>query len=300
MSVCELVGKRNAGVWVLALMTVIAPWGWCAPEAPYLVPKMVYVGDAARLVVPLGGSLKENIVASGEQLPSSAELTFIRAELDAKTNALLLDFRAWTPGPVTIPAFSVGPLSFEPLEVTISSILENDPHSRALSPSLGPLSAPGSIGIIAGVFAAAGIVLLFGVIFSANGGAFPRRILEKFRRAYLLRSMRRIFRRLRARTLMETADRRVILEWLSSELRGFISLYTGTDCRSFVPREFLPERELCAFFERCDTRRFSGDSIDTRTVFLLIDEAEQIMGQRIIERRSCSDAERNGERSGAL
>jgi hypothetical protein len=211
---------------------------------------------------------------SSAELPSLPEINLLRAQLDAKENVLLLDFRAFVPGRVQIPPFAIGGIPFDTLEVNISSILQNDEDRGILSPAAGLLAAPGSIWIIVGIFAAFIALVLLIITCGAGKGAIPRHLFAKIRQAYLLNSMRRIFKTLRQKLRTEGVQERRILDWLTSELRGFISLYTGIDCRSFVPHEFLPDRQLYDFFNRCDTLRFGRAAISADSVSRLIDDAE--------------------------
>jgi hypothetical protein len=257
--------------------------------APYLIPQTIFVGDKGRLVVPLepgtvGSAFvgTEGVSVKDTNLPRSKDLVISRVELERRGTIarLLVDFQAYTPGRIELPAIEIASHTFTGLEVTISSILQVEQRGMVLSGPAEPLAAPGTAALIYGTIL--GIILL---LLALTLGGFQGRtrlmdFAERFRRLRVIRTMGRSIRRLRG---VEAGREGEILEALSREFRTGLGVLTGTNCRAMVPGEFLTlpalgddyalsPPALSEFFRRCDTLRFSGAGIAPDAVFKILDE----------------------------
>jgi hypothetical protein len=261
-----------------------------AREDPYLIPQTIFVGDRGRLVVPLGQAFMGAgafVRSAKEELPSAPDLTISRIELEHRNgNArLLIDFIPYVPGfvsfpPIVVPA-SPDPLMVTDLEAAVASILT--PQESSLADPAAPLAAPGTGFIVYG--AAAGILSLF---FLGIGGSLWGRkhfasFRERFRRRRLLRTMERFLLRLRAESLGERpSPQGELFSLLSGEFRGFLSYFTGVNCRVLTPGEFrelkfspadvIDGNYLCDLFRRWEALRFSGSRVGRDDLLAVLDE----------------------------
>jgi hypothetical protein len=210
-------------------------------------------------------------------MPALPDLVIHGMELESRGDGgrLLIDFTAYAPGLLELPSFEIGGISFEGLGIEIASILGPGEAAAALAPPAPLLAVPGTGFLIYGTLA--GVLLLVWAFLWAFFRA-PRRMtgwLKKWRRKQLVFSLRALERRLR-KTLARgdtTASRRgELLNFLTGELRSFLSLLTGENCRAMTAGELsrltLPCGDASAggaflgsFFRSCDDLRFSGADI---------------------------------------
>jgi hypothetical protein len=277
--------------WV-CLAGLVCSAGAQEGDAPYLLPRIIFVGDQGRLVYPLGPQFPaenpsaDNLVLdSPEQLPRSPDVVITRVELDTRGPGarLLVDFKAYVPGRVELPPIKAASHTFTGLEVTVTSILRS---GTALSGPAAPLVVPGTMLLIYGVVFG---ILALGLL-AVLGGLWGRRrfgrALERRRRRRLIRTMGRGLKRLRAALIKGACGNEEVLAFFSSEFRKFLSFFAGTDCRAMAPGEFLPVslfpeeeparfsgRFLCDLFRRCDVLRFSGNGISRGDVIDLVETA---------------------------
>ncbi|WP_010257912.1 hypothetical protein [Treponema primitia] len=266
------------------------PSGISGDNTPYIIPQTIFVGDKGRLVFPLGSAFAgtEGAVIQGAGLPRSNELVINRVELERRGTAvrLLVDFQAYVPGLILLPPIEIASHTFTGLEVNISSILSVEQRGMVLSGPAEPLTAPGTAVMIYGTIL--GIILL--LLALTLGGFWGKTRLgnfaERLRRRQVIRAMGKSLRRLRN---TEAGKEGETLEALSGEFRSFLGILTGTNCRAMVPRELLAlpalgtadglsPAAISDLFRRCDTLRFSGESIERELVSGLLDEFKELTG----------------------
>jgi hypothetical protein len=247
-------GSSRAPRWQRAAFLVAAIIGFggapslfadtnVATKEPVLVPQTVYVGDRARLIVPLSPSDAASISAPvvvdvTERLPKSKDVVVLRIELqriEAGARALV-DFTAYAPGTVELPRMEAGGIVLSGLTAEIASILEAEGRSAELAPTALTLSAPGTAVLVYGASFAFLLVILAGVFLFIKGPALIREALERRKRGLVARSMRRVATRLAENLAgMESAE---FLSILFSELRSYLSYRTGVNYLALTPREF--------------------------------------------------------------
>lgn len=277
-------------------------------DAPYLIPQTVFVGDRARLVIPLGLTFTDSeplIVSKPEELPSAKDLLIHRIELERRGgNArLLIDFTAFAPGSLALPSLEIPALEsiflLSPgISIPIASILEGD--SLVLSDPASPLTVPGTTILIYGTITFLCLALLLGIGLRLWGREAFKNWGVQYRRRKLIRFMGKVLQGLR-NDLSADASGNIreaeALTRLSLEFRTFLSVFTGMPCHAMTAGEFItmppltiPEYELetayqavlsgsflCGIFRHCDTLRFSGTGIARRELFGIIDAIQKVI-----------------------
>jgi hypothetical protein len=275
-------------------------------ETPYLIPQTVYVGDRARLVAPLGpafSNVEAFIMEGTEAFRPSEDLIINRIAVEHRggQTRLLIDFIAYRPGvlelpPLGIPSLALRGFPVSGIQVHITSILSGD--SLVLSPAVPPLVVPGTITLIYGTVASLVLLALLGLGIRLWGRGSLQQLGECFRRWRLIRFMKKRLQHLR--TMVEGAadghDAGELLALVSSEFRGFLTLFTGINCRALAAGEFtgLPPLVVCdtqapddqgivtgtflaGIFRRCDTLRFSGTGISREALLDMLDGLEHFI-----------------------
>ncbi|MDR0386637.1 MAG: hypothetical protein LBH57_01240 [Treponema sp.] len=260
----------------------------------YLIPQTVFVGDPGRLALPLGAvppGAGNVVLDDPGELPAVPGLVISRVELENRRGhrRLIIDFRAFTPGVIELPPIEIASLTFTGLRVTVASILEAEGNALVLSEPAPPLVIPGTMGMIYGT--ALGIVVFIAgfVLAILRGGPVFRRLRERFRRRYVIRSMGKVLRHLRAALDKDgQGNAPEVLDELSGEFKTFLGLFTGMNCRAMTGEEFLFLPSLTSdpsgpflrdFFRRCDVLRFGGGEITGGTVTELLDQAGDFIGK---------------------
>jgi hypothetical protein len=261
-------------------------------DIPYSIPQTIFVGDKGRLVFPLGSAFAgiEGRVLQGADLGRTEDLTITRVELERRgTSArLLIDFQAYAPGVLELPPLEIASYTFSGLKVTISSILSLDQQGMVLSGPAEPLPAPGTAVMIYGTILGIILLLLGATLGTFWGKTRMGAFLEQLKRRRIIRAMGKNLRRLRSDLdrdgdSTQAGREAETLGVLSSEFRIYLGMFTGTNCRAMVPREFLglpilppgaafSGAALSELFRRCDTLRFSGAGIGRDAVFALMDD----------------------------
>jgi hypothetical protein len=268
-------------------------------DVPYLVPQTIFVGDSGRLVVPLGRAfarITPFILDVPDKLPETPDILIRRLELERRGGAtrLLIDFIPYAAGVLSIPDLEIlspgegtEPLVLSGLEVQVASIL--NPSQMTLSGPAAPIAAPGTSFLIYGTIIVVILLLSMGIGISLWGRRHFRDLLELFRRRRLIRAMGRFLRCLRQECSLEKeGDPGYYLTLLSKELREFLSLFSGINCRSLTPGEFLelPLSQtaltlgpvyLCWLFQTWETLRFSGQKMEMPEMFMALDEIERLI-----------------------
>ncbi|MDR2485439.1 MAG: hypothetical protein LBD55_08595 [Treponema sp.] len=309
--------KRFCILWLICAVRIIGSQEQMdnpGADAPYLIPQTVFVGDRARLVIPLGSGFHDSesiVISKPEELPVSKDLLIHRIELERRGgNArVFIDFTAFAPGSIALPSLKLPAL--EPffllsggIAVPIASILEGG--SPVLSDPVPPLALPGTTLLIYGAMAFLFLLLLLGI-----GVKFwSKDILAiwgmRLRRRRLIRLMRKFLRNVR-NDLIDDAPGGIgeerILTCVSVEFRVFLSVFTGMHCRAMAAGEFIhvppfagSGHEACktedseetsqtvlsgtflrGLFLRCDTLRFRGTGIVRGELAGILDEIQQFI-----------------------
>jgi hypothetical protein len=272
-----------------------------------MIPRKVFVGDQAKLVVPLGsasagvsgGGAVSIVLDSGgvESVPEDRALELLDMKLERRSGAvfLVIDFQAYKTGRVELPPLAVDGRTLTGLAVEISSILEEGEGGRLLSPAAASIPVPGTV------------IMVYGFVF----GLLVVIIASAFCTLYLIRSredLLRRFRRKRAFHYTKKTIRRLgdelekggfsperggdLLAGISLALRNCLGSLLGINCLSLVPGEFLlletgegdglyvrdKRAYLESFFSRSDALRF-GLGIDKAKVSAMLEEALVFIGE---------------------
>jgi len=248
----------------------------------YMVPPKVYVGDRATLVAPLPG------VSAGAQInidnSFSPDIIIHHAAIERRPggNFLTVEFSAYATGTLELPPLEIAGEIFSGINVEVSSILAADESAMVLSTPALPLAIPGTSLLIYG---SVSVVILLGLLIT--GGMFwgRKRIegwLAAWKRRRLIAAMMGTEKRLR-RALEKGAVRREILDSLSTEFRGFLSRFTGENCRAMTAAEMgmlanMDGAFLGGFFNHCDTIRFSGGEINGVQTLEVLSDLRRFLG----------------------
>lgn len=257
-------------------------------EGPLLIPPVIYVGDRARLIVPVAATqgstgTVSTVLDVAARLPRSPDVTVHRLELQSSggKTRLLIDFTPYAVGSVALPPIEIGRFTLKDLAVPVASILAGG-TDETLSPPAEGLPVPGTAAQAFGFLAVVALLLLASAYALLRGG---RRIKEwkvRRRRNLALRSLRRVLARLGS----EDSDRgEASLEILSGEFRSYLTYRSSRNCLALTPREFLdldgssPLGEhgavLAAVFKRLDEARFGGDGMGYDEFLALLGEVER-------------------------
>jgi len=262
----------------------------------YLMPSKVYVGDRAKLVVPLSNGFAED--SRTTQLNFTASLTsqdiiIHRVLLERRPggNSLTIEFSAYKPGRVELPALEIAGEPFTGLSVEINSILDSSEASMVLSGPELPPAIPGTSFLVYGTISLILLSLLLASWVLLWGRKRLRGWLEKWKKKRLLAAMRGVEKRLRKALVRDDAEssvRREILDTLSTEFRSFLALFTGENYRAMTAVEIslldsgtgaAGGKHLGNFFKRCDTSRFNGGEIGSEAVIVLLDDVKKILAE---------------------
>ena len=250
----------------------------------YLVPRQIFIGDLAVLVLPLPPTAQNSadIILTEDQLPKDPDIDFHRIVLERRTTGsrLMIEFSAFVPGTLEFPVIEIEGESFAGLFVTVNSILERQPD-RMLSGAASTLAMPGTALMLYGSMAVFVFIILFVIWFIFRGGPVLAYLRERWKFFRLFAGLRKIEKHLN-REILKGTDKRIILDILSDETRAFLSALTGINCRAMTAREFenLPRESILlqegdpsflkVFFHRCDKLRFSGADITSHNILNLL------------------------------
>lgn len=259
------------------------------PQEPaFLIPQTVFVGDRARLVLPLGpGFAAARAFVITEGLPGSEELILHRVELENRGGnpRLFIDFTAFAPGDLPIPRLKL-PVSLpEGLTIPIASILEGG--SLVLAPPAPPLAVPGTSLIIYG---AASLLFIAPLALAGLRLRVWKSWGAKLRRRRLIRRMKKTLKIMRLGAGTREKSPEDALTGVTRGFRAFLGALTGMRCQAMSAGEFaamppLLENEntltaplsgafLRALFRRCDDLRFRGSAIEPEELRGVFDEIE--------------------------
>ena len=247
----------------------------------YMVPSKVYVGDRASMVLPMPGVATNAKINSG--LFSSPDIIIHHAAIERRPggNFLTIEFSAYTPGRLELPPLEIAGEIYSGIKIEISSILASDESALVLSGPALPLAIPGTSLLIYGSMSAV-VLLVLSAVWTLVWG--HRRMISRlavWKRKRLIASMIRTEKRLR-KALAKGAARREILDTLSTEFRGFLSCFTGENCRAMTAAEIgclasMNGEFLGGFFSHCDTIRFSGGEINGEQTLAVLGDLRRFL-----------------------
>ena len=263
----------------LVLFILIAAVSSAQNNGAYLIPRIVYVGDQATLILPLSGTAQNTgdtvLTPLSLNYPKDNNIDFHRIVLERRVTGsrLLIEFTAFVPGLLELPVIEIGGERFAGLTVTINSIIDSR-STIELSGPASSLAMPGTALMLYGTVAGVVLLLLLTIWFILKGRHYMQRWTAKWKRWRLFVSLRNTEKYL-YKILSKGGNKRDILDRLSGEFRNFLSFITGNNCRAMTAREFenLPEMDanfLGDFFRCCDKLRFSGTDINSQDIFRLL------------------------------
>lgn len=258
-------------------------------NAPYLIPRHIFVGDPAVLVIPLPPASENSpdiiLTPQSSNFPADINIDFHRILLERRVTGsrLLIEFSPFTPGVLELPPIEIAGEYFSGFTVNINSVIDSR-SPLVLSGAASSLAMPGTAFMLYGSLTASVVIIFLTVWFILKGQTLLRKLQEKWKRLRLFNSMRKTEKRL-YRAVMKGEDKRIILDRLSDEFRLFLTVLTGTNCRSMTAGEFSSvtmthESEtafLGQYFQNCDVLRFSGAGIDSKDIFRLLDDLKNFI-----------------------
>jgi len=268
------------------------PLGTVPAGAAYLIPRQIFVGDPAALILPLPASEqnRSDIILSSpsDDLPSDTNIDFHRIILERRTvgSRLMIEFTPFVPGVLVLPVIEIGDIVFDDLKIVVNSLID-DRTSPVLSGAASSLMIPGTAIMLYGSLSGIIIFLLLIILFLVKGRTFLKIFIEKWKRKKLFGALRKTVKRL-YKEIYKGTDKRYVIDKLSDEFRMFLSQLTGNNCRAMTAKEF--ERlqasfnqygekgiSLVIFFRTCDDLRFCGESINSDDLFNLLDDIKQFL-----------------------
>ena len=261
-----------------------------AQDGAYLIPRRIYVGDPAVLIVPLPPSKgdSDDIVLTAE-FPQDTNIDIHRIILERRLSGgrLLIEFTAFVPGVLRLPDFEIGGERFQDLSVTVNSVISGG-SAPVLSGPASSLAMPGTAFLLYGSMSIFVFLLLFAIWFLLKGRVFLRELQKKWKRRMLFSSMKKTEKRLH-RAVLKDADKRLILDDISVKFREFLGVFTGNNCFSMTAAEFerLPAGQylppdfnflsLGNFFRLCDELRFSGVNVSSQDITRLLGDLHLLL-----------------------
>jgi len=278
---------KKALVWFLLNILIIINGNLFAQSfGAQLIPRQVYVGDLAILVLPLPATEQNypDIILTQSSLPFHENIDFRRIILEQRTTGsrLIIEFSAFVPGVHELPEIEIGGEYFSGLSVRINSIIEGR-SDRVLSRTASTLAMPGTALMLYGSMAILVFLLLFTIWFIVKGHVIFLQLREKWKRYRLFASIRKSEKQLR-KSIIKGSNNRIILDKLSESFRDFLSTLTGNNCRAMTAKEFetiLTQEEglfLGNYFRSCDELRFSGKDINSEDILNLLTDLRQFVG----------------------
>ncbi|MCL2442243.1 MAG: hypothetical protein FWD13_02120 [Treponema sp.] len=269
-----------------------------ALEKAYLIPRQIYVGDPAALVLPLPGARQnsDDIILIPDLynayfFPSDPDIDFHRIILERRVSEskLTVEFTAFVPGIHEFPVIIIGGEYFEGLTVTVNSILDDDSR-RILSSAAPALAMPGTALLLYGSMAVLVFLILFTIWFFVKGRTALQELRKNWKRRILFISIKNTEKQL-YKAFLKGADKRMILDKLSGEFKNFLSILTDNNCSAMtaceletLPHEYFLLLEdshnfLGNFFRSCDELRFSGVVAGSDDITRLLDNLRIFIGK---------------------
>jgi len=279
--------KKYPALFIFFLLTCAL---YAQQTGAYLIPRQIFVGDPAVLVLPLPATIQNSadvVLTRSDSLPfesfflSNENIDINKITLEKRTTGsrLIIEFTAFSTGILEFPVIEIGGEYFSGLTVSVNSLIDKN-QPPVLSGTASALAIPGTMFMLYGSLAVFILFILLLVWFFIKGRTMLSELQKKWKRYRLFASMKKTERQL-FKAVIKKADKRIILDKLSDEFRNFLSVLTGTNCRSMTARELelLPPlmQENCpislgSFFRFCDELRFSGENIDPHDILKLLDD----------------------------
>jgi hypothetical protein len=271
--------KKNILLTLFILLSVVSH----AQNEAQVIPRRIFTGDPAVLILPLNNKTSEtsDIVLSplSHDFPSHPDIDFRRIVIEQRDGRrrLIIEFTAFAPGILEFPVIKIGETSFSGLSVTVNSVLDNRSSPVLSGPAL-TLAMPGTAFMLYGTITGLIIIILLIIWFILKGRILINNLIKKWKRRRLFYSIKKIEKRL-SKSVLNGESGRIILDKLSEQVRIFLSVLTGKNCRTMTAREFeklplqitqnqnISSSFLHDFFRDCDDLRFSG--IDTASQDIL-------------------------------
>jgi hypothetical protein len=278
--------KYTALTYFILLFSVFCTVSRAQNNNMQLIPRQIFVGDPAILLIPLSASSQDTadivLAAQSPDFPLHADIDFHTIILEQRSgeSRLRVEFTAFVPGLLELPVIKIGEEHFSGITVTVSSII--DRHSPvALSKPASSLAMPGTALMLYGTMAGIIFVILLSIWFILKGRILIKLWIEKWKRRRLFASIKLTKKRLH-KSVLKGENKRLILDKLSRQFRIFLSFLTGKNCQTMTAREFeklslelLQLNVSCSsfpgkFFQSCDKLRFSGTNINQADIFRLL------------------------------
>jgi hypothetical protein len=279
-----------AAVFIFIFAAAVVPRIYAQNSGAILIPRIIYVGDPAVLVLTLPATIKNSddviLTSLSPNIPKDDNIDFHRIILERRLTGsrLLIEFTAFVPGYLKLPAIEIGGEYFAGLSVNVNSVIDTRKPLQ-LSGYAPSLAMPGTAVIVYGAIAAVALFLVLLLWFIFKGRKFLELLIEKWKRQRLFTFIRNMEKRLQ-KALLKGENKRIILDKISDTFRDFLSILTNANCRSMTAREFiglqfagsLPQTLIpdCAFlgtfFSRCDKLRFSGEDVNPRDISVMLDD----------------------------
>jgi len=273
--------------FTLVYFLLIAGVSFSQDNKAVLIPRTVYVGDNASIILPLPAASHEmgDIIIFPQSSSVETDIDIHRIVLERRLSGsrLIIDFTAFVPGIIELPFFEIDGESFSGITVTVNSILERGTGAPELSRPALSLAMPGTAFILYGAMIIFVVLLLLIILFIVKGRRYLQILMEKWKLWRLFASIKNVERRL-YRLLIRGESKRMILDGISEEFRDFLSVFTGFNCRAMTAREFVNLQDIDCFFlrdffHRCDELRFSGEEINKDEIIRLLDTLRFFIGQ---------------------
>ena len=277
--------KKKLLYFAVTIFILIPSGLFSQSGAPYINPRVIYVGDPAAYILPLPAAehfIEDVVITSRDSLtgvpfPQDENIDFHRIILERRVTGsrLVVEFTAFAPGFLEFPGIEIDGEYFSGLSITVNTLI-NDRSDRILSGSASTLAMPGTALLLYGSIAGLAVIILLTVWFFVKGRAVLHDLNEKWKRYRLFSGIRKSGKRLQ-KSILKGVENRIILDQISDEARKFLSILTGKNCRAMTAHEFeqLPasvympyngrgDEEnfqitiIGKFFKECDEYRFSG------------------------------------------
>ena len=262
-----------------------------AQNSAYLIPRRIYTGDPAVLIMPLpaGSGNTQDIMLTpvSQDFPFHPDIDFhkITLEQSAGGRRLIIEFSAFAPGVLELPLIEIGGLRFSGLTILVNSVLD-DSSSKTLSGPASSLAMPGTALMLYGTITCLILIILLTIWFVLKGKVLINNFREKWKHWMLFSSMKKTERRL-SKSVSSGENSRLILDKLSEQFRIFLSVLLNENCRTMTAGEFeklslhavmktivenhdIPPAFLYEFFRDCDDLRFSGINAAEQDILYLL------------------------------
>jgi hypothetical protein len=264
--------------------------------SPYLIPRQIFIGDPAVLVVPLPGASSAGtgdivLTPLSNNFPVDPDIDFHRIILERRPggNRLLVEFTPFIPGMIELPAIEIGGTYYSGLMVTVDSLIDKR-SPLTLSAPASLLAMPGTLLMLYGTMALIVVFILAAVWFFFKGQKVIKKWREKLLRWRQFVMIYTTERRLH-KAVFRGVSSRIILDNLSEKFKRFLSYITKTNCLSMTARDFknlrfetfgskpleIDPSFLPEFFRYCDELRFSGTKTDFKDILALLSDMRQFV-----------------------